>query len=104
MSWRQSAAPSGSCGGFSMSSIRRGPRIGCGSHPSGGERTKRRIAELFLHGETQGNAPGSKWAALNAIVEYGDWYRPIRQGGDRFGRAVEDGGDKTRTLRLIGAV
>ena len=39
----------------------------------GPERTKRRIAELFLHGETQGNAPGSKWAALNAIVEYGDY-------------------------------
>ena len=70
----------------------------------GRERTKRRIAELFLHGETQGNAPGSKWAALNAIVEYGDWYRPIRQGGDRFGRAVDEGGDKTRALRLVGAV
>ena len=38
----------------------------------GRERTKRRIVELFLHGDTQGNAPQSKWAALNAIVEYGD--------------------------------
>ena len=43
------------------------------------EQTKRRIVELFLHGDTQGNAPGSKWAAVNAIVEYGDWHRPIRK-------------------------
>ena len=69
----------------------------------GRERTKRQIVELFLHGETQGNAPGSKWAALNAIVEYGDWDRPMRQGGDRFARAIDDGADKTRALKLITA-
>jgi phage/plasmid-like protein (TIGR03299 family) len=67
------------------------------------EQTKRRIAELFLHGDTQGNAPGSKWAAVNAIVEYGDWLRPIRQGGERFARAVDGGADKTRALELISA-
>ena len=67
----------------------------------GRERTKRRIVELFLHGDTQGNAPGSKWAAINAIVEYGDWHRPIRQGGERFARAVDDGAEKTRALKLI---
>jgi phage/plasmid-like protein (TIGR03299 family) len=65
------------------------------------EQTKRRIVELFLHGETQGNAPGSKWAAVNAIVEYGDWHRPIRQGGERFARAVDAGAEKTRALGLI---
>ena len=37
------------------------------------QQTKDRIAELFLSGDTQGNAPGSKWAAVNAIVEYGDY-------------------------------
>ena len=62
------------------------------------EQTKQRIVELFLHGDTQGNAPGSKWAAVNAIVEYGDWHRPIRQGGERFARAIDDGADKTRAL------
>jgi phage/plasmid-like protein (TIGR03299 family) len=63
--------------------------------------TKQRIVELFLHGDTQGNAPGSKWAAVNAIVEYGDWQRPIRQGSERFARAVDDGVQKTRALELI---
>jgi phage/plasmid-like protein (TIGR03299 family) len=67
----------------------------------GRAQTKRRIVELFLHGDTQGNAPGSKWAAVNAIVEYGDWHRPIRQGGERFARAVDDGAQKTRALELI---
>jgi phage/plasmid-like protein (TIGR03299 family) len=67
------------------------------------ERTKQRIAELFLHGDTRGNAPGSKWAAVNAIVEYGDWHRPIRQGGERFARAIDGGADKTRALELITA-
>ncbi len=65
------------------------------------EQTKQRIVELFLHGDTKGNAPGSKWAAVNAIVEYGDWHRPMRQGGERFARAIDDGPDKTRALELI---
>ena len=69
----------------------------------GREQVKERIAELFLRGGTQGNAPGSKWAAVNAIVEYGDWHRPIRQGGERFARAVDDGAQKTRALELITA-
>jgi hypothetical protein len=69
----------------------------------GREQTKQQIVELFLHGDTQGGAPGSKWAAVNAIVEYGDWHRPIRQGGERFARAVDDGAQKTRALELITA-
>ena len=67
----------------------------------GREQVKKRIVDLFLRGETQGNAPGSKWAAVNAIVEYGDWHRPIRRGGERFARAVDDGGQKTRALELV---
>jgi hypothetical protein len=70
----------------------------------GREQVKDRIVELFLRGDTQGNAPGSKWAAVNAIVEYGDWHRPIRQGGERFARAVDDRAQKTRALELITAV
>jgi len=81
-----------------------------GSHDGMTDRTrrnrdevKRTITELFLHGETQGNAPGSKWAAVNAVIEFGDWKRPLRQGGDRFARAVDDGAQKTRALELITA-
>jgi phage/plasmid-like protein (TIGR03299 family) len=67
------------------------------------QQTKDRIAELFLRGETQGNAPGSKWSAVNAIVEYGDWIRPLRSGGQRFARAVDDGPEKTRAVQLVAA-
>jgi phage/plasmid-like protein (TIGR03299 family) len=67
------------------------------------DETKARITELFLHGETRGNAPGSKWVAVNAIVEHTDWQRPIRQGGERFGRAIDDGAAKTQALELITA-
>ena len=67
------------------------------------QQTKDRIAELFLRGETQGNAPGSKWAAVNAIVEYGDWIRPLRSSGQRFARALDDGAEKTRALQLVAA-
>ena len=69
----------------------------------GREQVKDRIVDLFLRGETQGNAPGSKWAAVNAIVEYSDWHRPIRQSGERFARAVDDGAHKTRALELVTA-
>ncbi len=67
------------------------------------QQTKDRIAELFLRGDTQGNAPGSKWAAVNAIVEYGDWLRPLRSSGQRFARALDDGPEKTRALQLVAA-
>ncbi len=65
------------------------------------QQTKDRIAELFMRGDTQGNAPGSKWAAVNAIVEYGDWLRPLRSSGQRFARALDDGPEKTRALQLV---
>lgn len=67
----------------------------------GREQVKDRIVALFVGGETRGNAPGSKWAAVNAIVEYGDWHRPLRRGGERFARAVDDGAHKTRALELV---
>jgi hypothetical protein len=53
------------------------------------QQTKDLIAELFLRGGTQGKAPGSEWAAVNAVVEYGDWLRPMRSSGQRFARALE---------------
>jgi phage/plasmid-like protein (TIGR03299 family) len=65
------------------------------------EQIKQQITELFLRGETQGNAPGSKWAAVNAIVEYGDWRRPLRAGSERFARVLDAGAEKTRALELM---
>ncbi|WP_249012202.1 DUF932 domain-containing protein [Conexibacter sp. DBS9H8] len=67
------------------------------------QQRKDRIVELFLSGETVGNAPGSKWAAVNAIVEFNDYYRPLRAGTDRFARVIDDGAVKTRALELISA-
>ena len=67
------------------------------------EQTKRRIAELFLRGDTRGNAPGSKWAAVNAVVEYSDWIRPVKAGSQRFARTIDDTPAKTRALELISA-
>jgi phage/plasmid-like protein (TIGR03299 family) len=67
------------------------------------QQVKDRIVELFTAGDTVGNAPGSKWAAVSAIVEFGDWHRPIRAGGERFARALDDGAHKTRALELITA-
>ncbi len=67
------------------------------------QHTKERITELFFRGATQGNAPGSKWAAVNAIIEYGDWIHPIREGTERFGRVLDDAPEKTRALQLVAA-
>jgi hypothetical protein len=67
------------------------------------QRRRDSVVELFLRGDTQGNAPGSKWAAVNAIVEYGYWLRPLRSSGQRFARALDDGPEKTRALQLVAA-
>lgn len=69
------------------------------------EQTKQRITELFAHGDTQGNAPGSKWAAVNAIIEHADWIRPVNAGSQRFARVVDDGACDTRGFlsRVVGA-
>jgi phage/plasmid-like protein (TIGR03299 family) len=65
------------------------------------EHTKEQIVELFLHGETRGNAPHSKWAAINAIVEHADWLRPMRAGSERFARVIDASTEKTRALELV---
>jgi len=67
------------------------------------EAVKQRVTELFLHGATQGNAPRSKWAAVNAIAEHADWLRPTKAGTERFARTVDDGAAKTRALQLVSA-
>ena len=67
------------------------------------EETKQRIIELFAHGDTQGNAPGTKWAAVTAIIEHADWIRPVNAGSQRFARVIDDGQRKTRSMDLIAA-
>jgi phage/plasmid-like protein (TIGR03299 family) len=73
-------------------------------YPSGpGDRTARTaqqaretIIDLFLHGPTVGNAPGSKWSAWNAVTEFDQHHRPVRTRDPRralerrFVRALED--------------
>jgi phage/plasmid-like protein (TIGR03299 family) len=65
------------------------------------EQTKQRIADLFAHRDTQGNAPGSKWAAVNAIIEHADWIRPVNARSERFARVIDDRARKTRALELV---
>jgi hypothetical protein len=67
------------------------------------EQTKQRITELFIHGDTQGNAPGTKWSAINAIIEHSDWIRPLNAGSQRFARVLDDGARKTHALELVQA-
>jgi phage/plasmid-like protein (TIGR03299 family) len=63
------------------------------------------------NGDTRGNAPGTKWCAYNAIVEYQQHYAPVRAQADtteaaerRFVRATEDPqGVQARALELISA-
>jgi Domain of unknown function (DUF932) len=68
------------------------------------EQTKQRIVELFARGDTQGNAPRSKWAAVNAIIEHADWIRPLNTGSQRFARVIDETARKTRALELVAAL
>jgi phage/plasmid-like protein (TIGR03299 family) len=65
------------------------------------EQTKALITELFVRGDTQGSAPGTKWAAVNAIIEHFDWIRAANASSHRFARAIDDSGKKTRALELV---
>ena len=60
------------------------------------------MLELFRHGDTVGAAPGSKWCALNAIVEFHDHHGRPRTPEGAFVRKFEDpGGLKARALELV---
>lgn len=65
-------------------------------------RARETVLELFLHGDTVGAAPASKWCALNAIVEFHDHHGRPRTPEGAFVRKVEDpGGLKGRALDLV---
>jgi phage/plasmid-like protein (TIGR03299 family) len=65
---------------------------------------RQRVMALFCEGATVGNAPGSKWAAWNAIVEFHDHGGRARTPEGGFVRRFEDpAGVKGRALQLVGA-
>jgi hypothetical protein len=69
-----------------------------------GARARETVLALFAGGETVGNAPGSKWCAWNAIVEFHDHHGRPRTPEGAFTRKLEDpSGVKRRALELISA-
>jgi phage/plasmid-like protein (TIGR03299 family) len=67
-------------------------------------RAREAVVAVFRHGDTVGNAPGSKWCAWNAIVECHDHLGRARTPEGAWTRAVEDpAGVKARALDQIRA-
>jgi hypothetical protein len=65
-------------------------------------RAREAVMGVFAHGDTVGNAPGSKWCAWNAIVEVHDHHGRARTPEGAWTRAVEDpSGLKARALDLV---
>jgi phage/plasmid-like protein (TIGR03299 family) len=65
-------------------------------------RAREAVASLFADGDTVGNAPGSKWCAWNAIVEFHDHHGRPRTREGAFVRKLEDpAGIKRRALELV---
>jgi phage/plasmid-like protein (TIGR03299 family) len=52
-------------------------------------------------GDTRGNAPGTKWVAVNAIAEYSDWGRKMTSRGNQVARSFEDTTIKQQALELV---
>lgn len=65
------------------------------------------IMDIFVgrgaDGDTTGNAPGTKWAAANAIAEYSDWNRKMTVRGNQVARSFIDNAIKQRGLELVKA-
>src|SRR4051794_9513400 len=65
-------------------------------------RAREAAMAVFTHGDTVGNAPGSKWCAWNAIVEVHDHHGRARTPEGAWTRAVEDPSRlKARALDLV---
>jgi phage/plasmid-like protein (TIGR03299 family) len=65
-------------------------------------RAREAILDVFTRGHTVGNAPGSKWCAWNAIVEFHDHHGRPRTPEGGFVRKLEDPtGLKRRALELV---
>ena len=62
------------------------------------------VIAIFHHGDTVGNAPGSKWCAWNAIAEFHDHHGRRRTAEGAWTRTIEDpSGLKGRALALVEA-
>jgi uncharacterized protein DUF932 len=73
-----------------------------GRAPRARTRARDTVLDLFAHGDTVGNAPGSKWCAWNAIVEFHDHHGRPRTPEGGFVRKLEDpSGLKRRALDLV---
>jgi hypothetical protein len=60
------------------------------------------VVAIFRHGDTRGNAAGSKWCAWNAIAEFHDHHGRRRTAEGAWTRAIEDpSGLKARALALV---
>jgi Domain of unknown function (DUF932) len=67
-------------------------------------RARETVMALFRAGDTVGNAPGSKWSALNAIVEFHDHHGRPRSPEGAFVRKLEDpSGLKARAMARVSA-
>lgn len=68
-------------------------------------KAKRQIMTIYhgagLDGDTTGNAPGTKWAAVNAVGEWSDWYRQRNKNTEQMLRSFEDGALKQRALKAL---
>ncbi len=74
----------------------------------GGSRSRAKsrdaVITLFKDGPTVGNAPGSKWCALNAITEHLDYGRRVKSPEGLFIRAFGDhDGMKAKASELVAA-
>jgi hypothetical protein len=65
-------------------------------------RARETVLALFARGDAVGNAPGSKWCAWNAVVEFHDHHGRPRTSEGAFVRKLEDpAGVKRRALELV---
>jgi hypothetical protein len=66
-------------------------------------RAREAVLSLFTSGEAVGNAPGSKWAAWNAVCEWQDHHgaRPRTDEGAFLRRVEDPHAVKARALELI---
>lgn len=69
------------------------------------EENRDRLVSTFLNGgpdgDTRGNAPGSKWCAVNAVAEYADWMRRTTKRTDQMSRSFEDSAMKQMGFEAI---
>lgn len=70
--------------------------------------SKEQVRDLFFRGDTQGNSPGTKWCAYNALTEFHQHDKLVRSSDDRviaerrFIRSFEDpDGFQKTALKLV---